>query len=99
MKDFLLKLNAVVNLTRLLYIFLRSLDSSPIFRKWIFYSGCKGSCSHDRKSSSESSDELLSVECIESGSCELIGQFSRDDTSCKIQVAYIARDWSVLICR
>ena len=41
----------------------------------------------------------MSVECIESGSCELIGQFSRDDTSCKIQVAYIGRDWSVLICR
>ena len=36
MKDFLLKLNAVVNLTRLLYIFLRSLDSSPIFVNGFF---------------------------------------------------------------
>lgn len=31
-----------------------------------------------RKSSSGSSEELLSVECSKSGSCKLVGQFSLD---------------------
>ena len=51
----------------------------------------------EQKSSSESSERLLSVKCTQSGLCTLIGQFCRDVIGCKTQVAQVSRDWSVWI--
>ena len=42
-----------------------------------------------RKSSSESSEKLLSV-----GPLKLIGQFSRDVIGCKTRVGFINSNWS-----
>ena len=41
---------------------------------------------HERKSTSESSEEWLSVQCYKSASCKLIGQFNRDIVGCKTQL-------------
>ena len=40
----------------------------------------------ERKSTSESSEEWLSVQCYKSASCKLIGQFNRDIVGCKTQL-------------
>ena len=41
---------------------------------------------HERKSTSESSEEWLSVQCNKSASCKLIGQFNRGIIGCKTQL-------------
>ena len=52
-----------------------------------------------RKSSSESSEKLLSVDDVisQSGQLKLIGQFSRDCIGCKTRVKFFNSNWSVLI--
>ena len=51
------------------------------------------------KTSSESSEYLLSLERSEAGSYKLIGQFCRDVIGCKTQVVQVGCHWSVSVHR